>query len=157
MGLREDIMTETVDQMPLRQAVTVSPEISAVEAISLMRETQLGCVFVVDDFGRPIGKFTEREVLKLVCDCVPLDGPVENHIVPIPDCGCVKMTDPIAKVLKGMQETRLRFLCVVDDKGKVVALTGQKGLMEYITEHFPRQIKVQVMDSKLHMNSREGA
>jgi len=157
MGLREDIMTETVDQLPLRRAVTVTPETSTEQAIKLMRESQLGCVFVVDEFDRPMGKFTERQVLSLVCDCDPLDGPVLNHMVPIPDCGCVKKSDPIAKVLHGMRETRLRFLCVIDDKGKVVALTGQKGLMEYITEHFPRQIKVQMMASKLHMNSREGA
>lgn len=157
MGLREDIMTETVDRLPLRQAVTVLPDTSVDQAIKRMRETQLGCVFVVDEYDRPMGKFTEREVLRLVCDCVPMDGPVLNQMVPIPDCGIVKMTDPIANVLQGMRETRLRFLCVVDGKGKVVALTGQKGLMEYITEHFPHQIKAQGMDTKLHMNSREGA
>jgi len=157
MGLREDIMTETVEQLPLRRALTVTPETSVVDAIELMRESQLGCVFVVDAYERPLGKFTERQVLKLICDCVPLDGPVEHHIVPITDNGCVKLTDPIARLVQGMQETRLRFFCVVDDKGKVVGLTGQKGLMEYITEHFPHQIKAQQMDSKLHMKSREGA
>lgn len=157
MGLREDIMTETIEQLPLRRAVTIAPEASLANAIGLMRESQLGCVFVVDEHDRPLGKFTEREVLRLICDCAPLDGPVENHIVPITDAGCVKMTDPISRLVKGMQETRLRFVCVVDGKGRVVALTGQKGLMEYITERFPRLIKSQEMDSKLHMNKREGA
>jgi CBS domain-containing protein len=157
MGLREDIMNETVDQLPLRRAVTVTPQTSTAQAIQLMRESKLGCVFVADEQGRPTGKFTERQVLKLICDCVPLDEPVSKHVVPIPQCGFVKMTDPIVKVLHGMLQTRLRFVCVIDDAGKVIALAGQKGLMEYITEHFPRQIKVQMMTSKLHMNTREGA
>ena len=157
MGLREHIMNETVDELPLRRAVTVTPETTATEAIELMRESKLGCVFVVDEQGRPTGKFTERQVLKLICGCVPLDEPVGKHAVTIPACGCVKLTDPVAKVLHGMQQTRLRFLCVVDDAGKVVGLTGQKGLMEYVAEHFPRQIKVQMMTSKMHMSKREGA
>ncbi len=157
MGLREDIMNETVAQLPLRRAVTVTAGKSANEAIRLMRENKLGCVFVVDELGRPTGKFTERQVLKLVCACVPLDETVGKHMVPIPECGCVRLADPVVKVLEGMQQTRLRFLCVVDDSGKVVGLTGQKGLMEYVTEHFPRGIKVQVMTSKMHMSKREGA
>ncbi len=157
MGLREDIMNETVSELPLRRGVTVLADSLVSEAIRLMRDHKLGCVFVVDEQGRPTGKFTERQVLKLVCDCVPLDEPVSKHMVEIPPCGCVKMTDPVVKVLKGMQETRLRFLCVVDDAGKVVAMTGQKGLMEYVAEHCPRQIKVQMMTSKMHMNTREGA
>ena len=157
MGLREDIMNETVAQLPLRRAVTVSADSSVSDSIRLMRDHKLGCVFVVDEQGRPTGKFTERQVLKLICDCVPLDEPVGKHMVVIPECGCVRLTDPVVKVLEGMRQTRLRFLCVVDDAGKVVSLTGQKGLMEYVTDHFPRQIKVQVMTSKMHMNTREGA
>ncbi len=157
MGLREDIMNETVSQLPLRTAVTVPPDTTVAQAVEMMRNTRLGCVFVVDERGRPTGKFTERQVLKLVCGCVPFDQTVGQHMVPIPESGCVKMTDPVAKVLQGMQETRLRFLCVVDSEGKVAGLTGQKGLMEYVTEHFPRLIKVQMMTSKLHMNTREGA
>lgn len=157
MGLREDIMKETVDQLPLRRALTVLPETTVDEAVGLMRESRLGCVFVVDEFGRPMGKFTEKQVLKLVCDCVPMDGPVFDYMVVMSAGGCVKMSDPVVEVLQGMKQTRLRFVCVVDDAGKVVALTGQKGLMEYVAEHFPRQIKVQGMSSKMHMNTREGA
>ena len=157
MGLREDIMNETVSELPLRRALTVTPDSTVNQACKLMRENKLGCVFVVDEQDRPLGKFTERQVLKLVCGCVPLEEPVGPHMVPIPETGCVRMADPVVKVLEGMQQTRLRFLCVVDDAGKVVALTGQKGLMEYVTEHFPRQIKVQMMSSKMHMNTREGA
>ena len=51
----------------------------------------------------------------------------------------------------------MRTASDVDDAGRVTGLTGQKGLMEYVAERFPRQIKVQMMSSKLHMNTREGA
>lgn len=157
MGLREDITHETVADMPLRPALTVTPDTSLAQAIRLMRDNALGCVFVIDSELRPTGKFTERQLVKLICGGVPLDEPVVKHMVTIPDAGCVCMSDTVQTVLKKMRQTRLRFLCVVDDAGRVTGLTGQKGLMEYVTEHFPRQIKVQKMTSKLHMNTREGA
>jgi CBS domain-containing protein len=157
MGLREDIMNETVAQLPLRRAVIVSADSSVSDSITLMRDHKLGCVFIVDEQGRTTGKFTERQVLKLVCDCVSMDEPVGKHMAPIPEHGSVNLTDPVMKVLEGMRKTRLRFLCVVDDAGKIVSLAGQKSLMEYVTERFPRQIKVQMMTSKMHMSTREGA
>jgi CBS domain-containing protein len=157
MGLREDINNETVSQLPIHPAVTVPADTTVAQAVAAMKKAKLGCVFVVDDLGRPTGKFTERQVLRLVCDCVPFDEPVARHAVPIPEEGCVRLTDPVVKVLESMRTTRLRFLCVVDDEGKVAGLTGQKGLMAYITDHFPRRIKVQMMTGNLHMNSREGA
>lgn len=157
MGLREYITHETVADLPLRQALTIKPDAPVRQAIQMMRKEQLGCVFVVDDQGKPLGKFNERQVLKLVRGCVSLDEPVGEHIVKLPDEGLVKMSTPVSEALFSMRQARLRFICVVDDEGKVVALTGQKGLMEYVTEHFPRQVKVQMMSSKLHMNTREGA
>jgi CBS domain-containing protein len=157
MGLREDILNEPVSRFPMRDAVTVPADTTVMQAVRMMRDVRLGCVFVVDDRGRPVGKFTERQLLKMVCGCVPLEETVGVHMVPIPESGCVRLTDPVVKVLEGMRQTRQRFLCVVDSEGKVAGLTGQKGLMEYLADHFPRRIKVQVMTSKLHMNTREGA
>jgi CBS domain-containing protein len=157
MGLREYIKHETVADMPVRPALTILPQATLSEAVRLMRDNALGCVFVVDDRGRPIGKFTERQMVKLVCACVPMDETVGKHMVEVPEAGCVRLSDTVQKVLENMRQTRLRFICIVDDTGRVTGMTGQKGLMEYLAEHFPRQIKVQMMDSKLHMNAREGA
>ncbi len=35
-------------------------------AVELMRQKKLGCVIVVDGQGRPVGKFTERKLMKLL-------------------------------------------------------------------------------------------
>ena len=157
MGLREDIMNETVAQLPLRHAVTVSADLSVSDSIRLMREHKLGCVFIVDQEGRPTGKFTERQMLQVVHGCVPLDEAVGKHMVPLSEAHCVRLTDPVAKVLEGMRQSRTRFVCVLDDSGRVVSLAGQKSLLEYVADRFPRQIKVQIMTSKMYMNAREGA
>jgi hypothetical protein len=70
---------------------------------------------------------------------------------------CVKQSDPIVNVLLAMQAQNVRFVCVLDDEGRAVALTGQKGLMEYIADHFPGQIMVQRIGCAPYIQQREGA
>ena len=156
MGLREDIRTEPVESLPLRKAVTVDPTTAVRRVVACMKEAQLGCVFVVDDRQRPVGKFTERLLIRLlVHDTSMLDDPIEKHMIPVGRC--VKLDDRIADVIDEMQQTGVRFVCVVDRDGKVVSLAGQRSVMEYLADHFPRQVKVQMMESKLYMDQREGA
>jgi CBS domain-containing protein len=112
---------------------------------------------VVDEKGRPLGKFTEHRLLVLlVNDSQALIRPLKD--VMVKDWAEVKLTDPIAKVLDAMQNHGMRFVVVVDDDGVATHLTGQRGMMEYIADHFPRQVKVHMIDdAKLYMDQREGA
>ncbi len=156
MGLRQNILTDPVSELDLRKVVTVKTETPVRQAAALMREHQLGCVIVVDSHGKPVGKFTERKIIRLmVDDPTQMDQPVKNFMIPSADP--VRDTDSIAAMVSKMQVGNLRFLCVVDAQNKAVALSGQKGLMEYIADHFPRQIKVQRMKSKIFLDEREGA
>ncbi len=56
-----------------------------------------------------------------------------------------------------MKIKNVRFLCVVDEDRRVVGLTGQKGLMEYVADHFPRQVMVQRIGCTPFLATREGA
>ena len=69
----------------------------------------------------------------------------------------VKATDPVAEVVEAMEIKNVRFLCVVDEEGRVIGLTGQKGLMEYVADHFPQQVMVQRVGCPPSLHSREGA
>lgn len=155
MGLRENILKHSVSELDLREAVTVARDVSVREAVKLMKQHRLGCVVIVDQEDKAIGKFTERCLMRLLVDRpAALDEPVGQCLSA--DCGAVTMTDPIAKVIEIMQANKSRFVFVLDDQGKPVALTGQKGVMAYLADHFPRQVKVQLMKSKLYMDQREG-
>jgi len=70
---------------------------------------------------------------------------------------CVHSSDPIATVLDLVQNRGARFVCELDEYGKVKGLTGQKGLSEYIADHFPEQVMVQRIGGQLGMGTREGA
>lgn len=156
MGLHENMQKEPVSRLALREPILVSPDVPVRETIRMMRAAQLGCVIVVDQDRMPAGMFTENMLKQmLVSDRHRFDDPVSAHMAD--QCPWVRLEDPIVDVLEAMQARNVRFICVVDEEGRVVGLTGQKGLMEYIAEHFPGQVMVQRIGGTPYMHKREGA
>lgn len=156
MGLRQDIILQPISELSIREAITLGPEATVRECADQMRRHKLGCVVVVDSEGKPVGKFTERLLMKFLVDhSHSLDEPVKGFMYQ--ESNSMKESDTIARLLARMRTKMLRFVPVVDDAGKVIGLTGQKGLIEYIAEHFPRQVKTRELKSKLFMDQREGA
>lgn len=154
MGLQQDILNQPVSELELRKLITVSPDATTRQAVAMMREKQLGCVVAIDAQGKPLGKFTERQLTKLLLDSPGgLDQPVSRHLAK--DWACVTDADSISKVIDNMQSRKLRFVVICDPQGKAVALTGQRGVMEYIADHFPRQVKVQRMKSDFFKGERD--
>ncbi|MEQ8849261.1 CBS domain-containing protein [Botrimarina sp.] len=155
MRLKDSLSNEPVSRLALRDPVLCLPDEAISEAVSRMRDRKLGCVIVVDDERRPVGLFTENMLSRLVAsDPSGLRDKLRARMAE--QCHCVRPTDPVARVLEAMQRSNTRFVCVVDDDGKVVGLTGQKGLMEFIADHFPQQVMVQRVGSP-PPSQREGA
>ncbi|MCR9296748.1 MAG: CBS domain-containing protein [bacterium] len=156
MGLNENLKSEPVSQLACREAVTIEGERSVREAVQAMRAGNLGCAILVDQDRKPVGIFTESKLTQLLANRPEaLEEPVSQHADA--NCPTVSMDDPIASVLSALQTRNTRFLCVVDQDGQVVKLTGQKGLMEFIADHFPDQVAVQRLGQKPYMQEREGA
>lgn len=156
MGLQQAILADPIKDLDLRELVKAQPQETVRQVIARMRSQKLGCAVILDAQDRPVGKFTERTLIKLLRkNPRGLDDPISQHMLKSPDT--LRLTDTVGDAIELMQSKSIRFIVVVDDDGKAVALTGQKGVMEYIAEFFPRQVKVQEMDSKLSMKKREGA
>jgi CBS domain-containing protein len=106
--------------------------------------------------GRPIGFFTERKVIEVLAQgYTDLDEiPVSEHLDEA--WFAVHEDAPLCDAVDAIQRRGARFLCVTDDEGRVVALTGQKGLAEYIADHFPNLVTVEPVGGRLGLD-REGA
>lgn len=156
MGLRENLMTEPVTELMMRTLVTARPDTTVEQACAAMRQAKLGALIVVDDAGHPVGMFNEKLLIRLVAsDIGQLSDPVEKHMTH--NVVCIRESDSIAQLIATMQSRKLRWICVVDDSGKATAITGLRGVMEYVSEHHPRSVKVQPMQAKLAIDQREGA
>lgn len=156
MGLYENMVTEPIRQLPLREAITVPGELSVRDAVLRMRDKKLGCVIVVDDQHKPQGMFTEAMLRHLLTeDRSVIDDSVRDHMAK--QFPCAEITDPVVTILEAMQAENHRFVCVVDDEGRVTGLTGQKGLMKYIADHFPQVVLTQRAGVESPRRQREGA
>lgn len=155
MGLAEKFATTPVRELNLREIPKVKKGATVRQAIEVLRAAQLGCAAVVED-GKPVGMFTEsilRETFAQNPDVV--NEAVDAHIAtPFPKA---YLDDTVDMVLAAMQANNTRFVCVVDSNEQVVGLTGQKGLMEFVAEEFPRQVMVQRISEVSTTSRREGA
>jgi len=156
MGLEQNILNEPVAKLNLRKAITVDARTSIAHACELMREQGVGCVVVIDAGKRPVGKFTERILIDLLANerCA-LDRSVGQYMALVWEQ--VRLTDPIIRVIDAMREHNLRFVVVVDDQGQVVGLTGQRGIAEYVAEHFPHHVMTSRAGRSPAITRREGA
>jgi CBS domain-containing protein len=156
MGLKENLRNEPVSRLALREPVVAGAASSVREGILQMRQRQLGCVIIVDDDRRPVGIFTEGMLrAMLVENPAAVEEPLGDHMNR--KARWVRSTDPVMKVLEAMQHEKTRFVGVIDEEGRLVGLTGQKGLMEYVAEHFPQQVIVQRVGVPPYRAEREGA
>ena len=157
MGLYENIQSEPVSRLDLREPVTASPDATIREAVGMMRQRKLGCVIAVDDERKPQGMFTESMLTQLLAEgrSEALDEPIKDHM--LARWPWVKLDDKVGDVLEALQTKNIRFLCVVDEDGCLAGLTGQKGLMEYVAEHFPGEVMVQRVGCTPYTHQREGA
>jgi CBS domain-containing protein len=133
-----------------RQVYVVSPSRTVLEAVKTMQEKQVGALVVLDD-GKPVGVFTERDVLNRVvsCDCNPAETTVSEVMTPN-----LVVVDPGTTVQQAMAivtEKRCRHLPVMDDdelvgivsSGDLTHWVAQKqsfeieSLIRYITGKYP--------------------
>ena len=143
MGLKENMQQEQVRDLAIRDAIIVTADSPLREVIALMRAKQLGCALVVDPHDKPLGTFTERTMIDSLLRFPQefMEHTVGEHVYS--SAVFVNQSDPISQVWDAIQNLGRRFVGVVDDEGKPVGLTGQKGISEYIAEHCPQQVMVQ--------------
>jgi CBS domain-containing protein len=156
MELEFNVYGETVRSLPLRDPIAVAPNTVVRAAVARMRSLRLGCAVIVDLDRKPIGVFTERSLLSALIQNASLDRRVVGDFTD-PSFVQLKSSDPISRVWDAIQHEGARFICVTDDSGRLIGLTGQKGLAEYVSEYFPGQVMVQRLGCTPWMQTREGA
>lgn len=155
MGLQESLANDTVSDFRIRQPVLCKADEGLRQVIERMRGRSLGCAIVVDGDNKPVGMLTESMLTQLVADDpTAVEAPIRDHMAET--WPWVLLSDPAPTVMEAMLAKNTRFLCVLDDDGRIVGLTGQKGLMEYIADHFPKHVMVQRVGSRPPAH-REGA
>ncbi|MBD2188836.1 ATP-binding protein [Pseudanabaena mucicola] len=118
-----------------RNPLIVSPELNVIEAIALMDKTGSSYVIVCrEDVGQVIGILTERDIIRLNSQRLPLDQLVVQAVMshPVITIQVSELTD-INAVIMLFQEHSVRHLPVLDGD-RLVGLLEKENLTELLTK-----------------------
>ncbi len=156
MDLTKRLLSEPVAGVDQRMLVAVPRDTTVREAIRRMTSRRQGCVVVVDADGRPQGTFTERLVVRLLLQQPgAMEEKVSDHM--LAPAAVVGPTTSVADLIDCMESKKLRFVCLVDEAGKALAVVGQKGVVKFLASHYPQVVQGNALESTLNVRTREGA
>lgn len=156
MSLIDNMNNETVEHLTVREPILVAPDLRLRDAVKLMRDKALGCVMVTGEDGKVLGVFTESMLVEVLAHHPQaLEDPIEKQMAP--RFPWVRNNDPIAFVVDAMQVKNVRLMSVLDEQDQPIGLTGQRGVMEYVADHFPGDVTVQRVGMPAYSARREGA
>jgi CBS domain-containing protein len=103
--------------------ITVRPTRRVLEALTLLKEYNLGAVVVSTDGWEISGILTERDVVRRLCDETDfLDSPVSD--VMTSEVLTCRPDESVQSLMTTMTEQRIRHLPVVDDFGRLSGLVS---------------------------------
>jgi IMP dehydrogenase len=122
-----DIIQTVVDHVKSRHPVfetpiTLAPEDTLGEAISLIHKRAHGAVIVVDEQNRPLGVFTEH-------DAAGFDRFTQLKNVMNLDMVCFTDSQSVSEIHDALVEQRLSFAPVIDSNGVLVGAVTRKGAL----------------------------
>ena len=122
-----DIIQNVVEHVKSRHPIfetpiTLAPEDTLGEAISLIHKRAHGAVIVVDAQNRPLGVFTEH-------DAAGFDRFTQLKNVMNLDMVCFTDTQSVSEIHDALVEQRLSFAPVIDSNGVLVGAVTRKGAL----------------------------
>lgn len=105
--------------------------------VDTMAGKNIGCV-VIEEYGRPIGIFTERDLLrKVMTKGINLDlEPVEKHMTSNPVS--VGMEAPVMTLLTKMRAGNFRHMLLTDDEGILTGVASVRDVLNYLVDAIAR-------------------
>ncbi len=117
--------------------VTAKPDEPIRVVVKRMVENRVGSVLVVDEEGRLVGIFTERDLARAVAEGVDLDEPVSRVMSRRPVTG--SPDEPLSRLASKMIEHWLRHIPIVDENGRPVGMVSIRDVLRAVAsfEAFP--------------------
>ena len=132
--LEEAISEEPVSNIQHTPHASVSPDMTVGEAVKKLALEHVACLMVEED-GKLIGVFTEREVLnKVALEHQLEDRPVREVMTPNPVY--VYADDPAAAALCVMAVSGHRHVPVLNNEERVLGIVSPQRVTGFLLQHF---------------------
>lgn len=138
-------VTLRVEEVMVRQPLTVAPQTPVCQAITMMAQHRVGAVLVAEG-EKLLGIFTERDVLRLLAERTDrswLDRPIQELMTANPWTISPRATWEQVQSL--METVHVRHVPVVEE-GRLVGLVTARDLLDSYTEHLNRQVELRTRE-----------
>ena len=130
--IERSLMEDTVSELDPQDAITLDPKTPVKQVIDVLLSHNIGAVLIVDDSGKLLGIFSERDLLTKVADSAGdhLRRPVKDFMTADPET--VRPTDTLAFVLHKMDVGGYRHLPVLKD-GQPLGMISVRDMLRHMT------------------------
>jgi CBS domain-containing protein len=138
--LDDALLSHTVKLLAPSEPIRLTPEATVDEAVRQMADQRRAAVVIVDDAGRLIGIFTERDVLTRVMRR-RLD-PERTRLAEVmtPDPEALGPQDRICYAVNRMHNTGYRSVPLVDADRRPIGIVTVNDIVKWLAEIFPEAI-----------------
>lgn len=133
------ITTESVRSLEPAKPITLQPHDSLQKAIAIMQEKKIGAIMVLDHL-RPVGIFTERDVLAKVIGKVSDLGQAQLKDYMTPNPICLRSDDSIAYALNQMTVGGFRHVPIIDLEGHLTGIISVRDVAEFVASLVPGEV-----------------
>jgi CBS domain-containing protein len=128
--VERSLMNDQVLALQPKRPVTISPTASVGQAMGVMLASNIGAAPVVDDAGRLVGIFSERDLMNRAIEPGYAERLVKDLMTTNPVT--VRESDPLAFALHKMDSGGYRHLPVLRD-GNLVGMISVRDMLRHIT------------------------
>ena len=138
-----------VQTMISKRIASLPPQATAAEAAKLMREEDVGAVVVLSSEKKPLGIFTDRDLVLRVVALGRNPAQVKLEEVMSSNPFTVWARDPVMLVARRMADKGVRRLPVVNEGGMVIGVVSVDDLLTVLISELSNVCTVIVGSSRL--------
>jgi PAS domain S-box-containing protein len=134
------MLRKRLNEILTPNVISVSPTTPVSEAIRTMRSKNISCIVVVEG-NKPIGIFTERNVVQVLAEWgADFDNREIRELMSTPVVTANKNTE-MYTAYNLLVTHKIRRLVIVDDKNHAIGVVTQSNLIEYLGYEYFVEIK----------------
>ena len=135
VGTDDPLLNLPLSALPMKEAVTLRPTATVLEAVGMLNERGEGCAFVTGDDDELLGVFTERDVMVRVVGRRRAPSDIRVSEVMTPDPFLLRREDVVAFALNRMGVGGFRHLPIVDAGNKLQGFISARTILRALAEH----------------------
>lgn len=136
--IEEILRNDSIRSMGIEAVPSVSASTKLRDVVTIMQKRRVAAV-VVTESGRVVGIFTERDVLnRIIGLALNEDLPISEVMTRDPKT--LSPDDRIADAIRLMTERGYRHIPLVDRDGRDVGMISARDIVEFIAEHYPKEV-----------------